>query len=65
MHTPDQNAILASGEVIPDPEIIRRRLAVAATEVDLLRQQLKVSVRHAEERDRLRQLLAGDPAATS
>jgi hypothetical protein len=39
---------------IPDPESIRRRLAVVLTEADLLRAQLRVSQRLQRERDRLR-----------
>lgn len=40
---------------IPNPDAIRRRLAVALTEADLLRSQLRVSQRLARERERLRQ----------
>jgi hypothetical protein len=42
-------------QVIPDPDEVRRRLAVALTEADLLRSQLRVSQRLARERERLRQ----------
>ena len=42
-------------ELIPDPDNVRRRLAVALTEADLLRSQLRVSQRLARERERLRQ----------
>lgn len=42
-------------DLIPDPTMIRRRLAVVLTEADLLRSQLRVSVRLARERERLRQ----------
>ena len=42
-------------QVIPDPEEVRRRLAVALTEADLLRSQLRVSQRLVRERQRLRQ----------
>jgi hypothetical protein len=38
---------------IPDPEIVRRRLAVLLTEADLLRSQLRVSLRLQRERERL------------
>jgi hypothetical protein len=37
----------------PDSETIRRRLAVVITEADVLRAQLKVSMRAERERDRL------------
>jgi hypothetical protein len=40
---------------IPDAESVRRRLAVALTEADLLRAQLRVSTRLERERERLRQ----------
>jgi precorrin-6B methylase 1 len=40
--------------LIPDPDTIRRRLAVAVTEADLLRSQLRVSERLSHERERLR-----------
>jgi hypothetical protein len=39
---------------IPDPETVRRRLAVVVTEANLLRSQLRVSVRLQRERERLR-----------
>jgi hypothetical protein len=39
---------------IPDPDSIRRRLAVVLTEADLLRDQLRVSARLQRERERLR-----------
>jgi hypothetical protein len=39
---------------IPDPETIRDRLAVVLTEADLLRAQLRVSLRLQRERERLR-----------
>jgi hypothetical protein len=39
---------------IPDAEAVRRRLAVVLTEADLLRSQLRVSVRLQQERERLR-----------
>jgi hypothetical protein len=41
-------------ELIPDPDTVRRRLAVALTEADLLRSQLRISERLARERERLR-----------
>jgi hypothetical protein len=40
-------------ELIPDPDDVRRRLAVVLTEADLLRSQLRVSERLAHERQRL------------
>jgi hypothetical protein len=40
-------------DFIPEPEEVRRRLAVVLTEADLLRSQLRVSERLAQERDRL------------
>jgi len=40
-------------DLIPDPDTVRRRLAVALTEADLLRSQLRVSERLARERERL------------
>jgi hypothetical protein len=46
---------------IPDPESVRRRLAVVLTEADLLRAQLRASTRLQRERERLRQLV-GQPA---
>jgi hypothetical protein len=39
---------------IPDPESIRRRLAIAMTEAAMLRAQLRVSIRLKRERERLR-----------
>jgi hypothetical protein len=45
---------------VPDPEAIALRLAVVSTERQLLKAQLKVSNRAARERERLRQLHAGD-----
>jgi hypothetical protein len=42
-------------DLIPDPDAVRRRLAVVLTEADLLRSQLRISQRLARERDRLRQ----------
>jgi hypothetical protein len=42
-------------EFIPDPDEVRRRLAVVLTEVGLLRSQLRISERLARERERLRQ----------
>jgi precorrin-6B methylase 1 len=41
-------------ELIPDPDDVRRRLAVVLTEADLLRSQLRVSERLTRERERLR-----------
>ena len=41
-------------QLIPDPEDVRRRLAVVLTEADLLRSQLQVSQRLTRERERLR-----------
>jgi hypothetical protein len=43
---------------IPDPDCIRRRLAVVLTEANLLRAQLRVSTRLERERERLRQQAA-------
>jgi len=40
-------------DLIPDPNVVRRRLAVVLTEADLLRSQLRVSERVTRERDRL------------
>jgi hypothetical protein len=51
MPTPDH---LILPDLIPDPDTIRRRLAVALTEANLLRSQLRVSERLARERERLR-----------
>ena len=44
---------------IPDPDTVRRRLAVALTEADLLRAQLRVSTRLVRERERLRRQAEG------
>lgn len=41
-------------DLIPDPDTVRRRLAVALTAADLLRLQLRVSERLNRERERLR-----------
>jgi len=43
---------------LPDPELVRRRLAFVLTEADLLRAQLRVSTRLVRERERLRQQAA-------
>jgi precorrin-6B methylase 1 len=51
MPTPDH---LILHELIPDPDTVRRRLAVVLTEADLLRSQLRVSERLTRERKRLR-----------
>jgi precorrin-6B methylase 1 len=51
MPTPDH---LILHELIPDPDMVRRRLAVVLTEADLLRSQLRVSERLTRERERLR-----------
>jgi hypothetical protein len=48
--TPADDDILPQ---IPDPDSIRRRLAVVTTEADLLRAQLRVSLRLQRERERL------------
>jgi hypothetical protein len=45
------HAILS--DFIPEPDEVRRRLAVVLTEADLLRSQLRVSERLAQERERL------------
>jgi precorrin-6B methylase 1 len=42
-------------DLVPEPEIVRRRLAVVLTEADLLRCQLRISERLVRERERLRQ----------
>jgi hypothetical protein len=42
--------------LIPEPDAVRRRLAVVLTEADLLRAQLRVSRRLEKERERLAQL---------
>jgi len=51
MATPDH---LILPDLIPDPNDVRRRLAIVVTEADLLRSQLRVSERLTRERDRLR-----------
>jgi hypothetical protein len=51
MSSPDH---LILPDLIPDPTLVRRRLAVVLTEADLLRSQLRVSERLARERERLR-----------
>ena len=56
MNTTEPVPILDS---IPDPQTIRHRLAVAVTEAALLRAQLRISLRSARERDRLRHLMGG------
>jgi hypothetical protein len=43
---------------VPDPDSLRRRLATVLTEADLLRAQLKVSIRLQRERERLRAMQA-------
>jgi hypothetical protein len=45
---------LILSELVPDPDAVRRRLAVVLTEADVLRSQLRVSERLARERERLR-----------
>jgi hypothetical protein len=52
--TPTSPDILAD---VPDPDTIRRRLAVVTTEANLLRSQLRVSKRLQRERERLRELM--------
>jgi hypothetical protein len=47
---------------IPDAEQVRRQLAVVLTEADLLRSQLRVSLRLRRERERLRQQQHGKEA---
>jgi hypothetical protein len=47
-------------QVIPDPDEVRRRLAVSLTEARLLRSQLRVSDRLAQERERLRRQRPGE-----
>jgi hypothetical protein len=49
---------------IPDPESVRRRLAVVLTEADMLRAQLRVSTRLQRERERLRGLARADKRQT-
>jgi hypothetical protein len=46
--------VLDAEVVIPDPDTIRRQLAVLVTRVDLLKAQLRVSVRAEQEQERLR-----------
>ena len=46
---------------IPDADAIRTRLAVVLTEANVLRRQLRVSVRADRERERLGRLGAGVP----
>ena len=48
--TPSDPEILPD---IPDPDTVRRRLAIVLTEADILRAQLRVSTRLARERERL------------
>ena len=45
---------------IPDPDEVRRQLAIALTAADLLKQQLRVSARAAQERERLARLQRAD-----
>ena len=52
MRSPDHLILL---ELVPNPDAVRRRLAVVLTEADLLRSQLRVSERLAQERQRLLQ----------
>ena len=47
-----------SPRLIPDPDEVRRRLAVVLTEADLLRSQLKVSEKLTREEERLRRQCA-------
>jgi hypothetical protein len=49
---PDHNHQILR-DLIPPPDEVRRRLAVALTEADLLRSQLRVSERAAREKERL------------
>jgi hypothetical protein len=51
MPTPDH---LILPELIPDPDLVRRRLAVVLSEAGVLRSQLRVSERLARVRERLR-----------
>jgi hypothetical protein len=46
---------------IPDADAIRIRLAAVQTEANVLRQQLRVSVRARKERERLQRLVATAP----
>lgn len=48
---------------VPDPGIIRERLALLMTEAALLRRQLRLSNRAERERDRLRELIAHPEAS--
>jgi hypothetical protein len=57
MQHPD-HVILA--DLIPDPDTIRRRLAVIVTEADLLRSQLRISERLIREQERLRRQRPGE-----
>jgi hypothetical protein len=52
-------------ELIPDPDAVRRRLAIVLTEADLLRAQLRVSKRSEQERERLRRQAEGAEAVRS
>jgi hypothetical protein len=52
MQTPDH---LILPDLIPNPDLVRRRLAVALAEADLLRSQLRISERLTRERERLRE----------
>jgi hypothetical protein len=49
-------ATLTHDNLIPDPDAVRRRLAVVVTEAELLRAQLRVCRRMEKERERLRGL---------
>jgi hypothetical protein len=51
MPTPDHMIL---PDLIPDTDAVRRRLAVVLTEAAVLRSQLRVSQRLAQERERLR-----------
>ena len=44
-------------DLIPDAETIRVRLAVVATEANLLRRQLRLSTKKERETERLRRLV--------
>lgn len=46
---------------IPNADAIRTRLAVVLTEANVLRRQLRVSLRAERERERLRRLAAHGP----
>jgi precorrin-6B methylase 1 len=63
MTTGDDPPILY--EMIPDPDEVRRRLAIALTEADLLRSQLRVSERLTCERERLRRQQEEVPPASA